>query len=637
MGAVITKLDRSFILVRPGTVENERIVALDMHEWSNAEQAYVCPNYRIVDIVEGIRRTGNQVQCPDELYVFQKRIKVGDEAILAILRAFRATGIRAEDLDYFRDHFQGQFPPYRHQLVTFQYISMLSGCAVFNEMGTGKTASVLWAIDWRLRRKEISNCLVIAPNNLMENWRREVQIHTPRLKSVVITGSRAERYKALDTIADVYLINYEGLMVLRDELKHVFGMVVLDEAHRIKDPQAVQTKLCHELFSDVLYKVIMTGTPIGNELLDLHQPMTWMYPHMFEAFGIFRSNNFTQQGSKWKPNRDVQKKIQDKVYAKAVRYRKEECLDLPPKTYITRTCEMEGPQKIAYQQMLKAFVAMIDDGLINAKNVLSQMMKLSQITSGFVRDSEGKDHVFREVAKLKALEELITDIREAHALEEKPVKVIIWARFINDIKRIGRMLNKHGEKAVLLYGATAKGGNALMIADRFRDEPKIEFLVGNPAVGGLGLNMTCAAWAIYYSNDYSWIKRSQSEDRNHRMGSEAHKNIYIVDIVTSRTIDEPVVGSLRGKKELAKMVIDIYKAGIGDAFSLLKERDEARRALQQAARNVTQIEEFINMGSDEYRGAVDLEEPECFSCHSKNIMPGEGETTVCKACGATWQ
>lgn len=632
----VSRLDRSFICVRTSSWEDERLVKQGTYEWSSSEKAFICPRPRIVEIIDTAKKEALEIaDFPEDIYRSEKMNKIAFEATLAALRAIRQTGARAEDIDYFRDHFHGKFPPYRHQLVTFQYVSLIDRCAVFNEMGTGKTASVIWAIDWRRIQKLAYTSLVIAPNNILQNWEREIALHAPHLKTVVLQGSRHERLDLLDTLADVYIMNYEGIRVIGDDLKHKFQYVILDEAHKIKDPQASQTKLISEIFDDtVRYKTVMTGTPIGNELLDLHQQMTWLDPFMFEPYHIFKAHHFHAVGGKFKPNHGVQKMIQDKTYMRAVRYKKEECLDLPPKTYIQRTCVMEGAQKTAYQQMLRAFMTAMEDGLINAKNVLSQIMKLSQITSGFIRDEQGVDHIFRKVAKLDLLQSVLEEIGP-----EK--KVVIWARFIPDIKRIGRLLNNGDkeEKAVLLYGATAKGGKALAIADRFRDDPSILYLVGNPAVGGLGLNMTVASYAVYYSNDYSWIKRSQSEDRIHRMGSEAFDQITIIDLVTEKTIDEPVVGSLINKKELARVIIDLYKTGIVDAFGLLKDKKEAEERLVAAATQMAEVNAIIDFTRQEYAGAMEMDEPECSNCHSKSIHPSatEAGVMICDTCGETWE
>lgn len=630
MSFSISRLDKNYIVVRTSTWEEERVVKTGTHEWSRSERAYICPRPRIVDLVDLARKDALPVDFDEATYKAEKMNRYAQEATLAALRAMRQTGARAEDIDYFREYFRGKFPPYRHQLVTFMYLSLIDNVGVFNEMGTGKTASVIWAYDWRRIQKQVYTGLVVAPNNILQNWEREVQAHAPHLKTVIVQGSRNDRLDCLDIMADLYFINYEGLRVVGDELKHRFQMVILDEAHKIKDPSAVQTKLTFEIFESVRFKAVMTGTPIGNELLDLHQPMTWLDPFMFEPYPIFRANHFTAYGSKWKPNRGTEKMMQEKVYQKAVRYKKEECLDLPPKTYITRTCQLEPAQKAAYQQMLKQFMMMIEDGLINAKNVLSQIMKLSQITSGFVRDENGKDHIFKKCAKLDLLETVLEEIGQGH-------KVVIWARFIPDILRIASLLNRDRERALMLYGATAKGGKALEIADRFRDDKEIDYLVGNPAVGGLGLNMTCADYAVYFSNDYSWIKRSQSEDRIHRMGSEAHTQITIMDLICEKTIDEPVVASLRDKKELARVIIDLYKAGIIDSFGMIKEKKDAEDRLVAAATNLAEIDALIDFTRPEYAGAVDLLEPSCPDCHSKNVHPAAEGLMICETCKHTWE
>lgn len=644
----ISKLDKNWLLVNAPDWNDQAIVRSGAHEWSASERCYVVPRIRIVDIVEQAKKDDmNHPQLlqeakrlgpyPEDLYRLEKMSKVAYESTLACLRMFRQTGIRAEDLPYFQKHFRGKFPPYRHQLVTFAYIDQLERCAIYNEMGTGKTASVIWSIDWNLIQKKIYSALIIAPNNILGNWEREVQIHAPRLKTVIIQGTRNHRLDLLDTLADIYIINYEGLKVIKEELKDKFQMVVLDEAHRIKDPAAVQTKIIHELFTDVHYKVAMTGTPIGNNLIDLHQLMTWIDPFMFEPFYQFRSHWFYNVGYKWFPNRQneggksTEKMMQEKVYTRAVRYRKDECLDLPPKTYIRRDCVLDPVQAVAYRQMMRAMMSAMEEGLISAKNVLSQLVKLSEITSGFIRDENGVDHVFKKCAKLDLLETIMEDeIGRGH-------KTVHWARYVPDIKRIGKMLENNDRKVLLLYGASTKKRSAYEIVEEFQNDPTVTDLVGNPAVGGLGLNMTAADYAVFYSNDYSWIKRSQAEDRIHRMGSEKHHQITIIDLVSQLvtntwTVDKLVVDSLIGKKELAHTVIDVFKAGIADSFGLFQEKREADERLAAAVKNVNEVNSLIDFTSDVYRGATSLDEPECIECGSKDVLTRDGITT-CRSCG----
>ena len=642
----ISRYDHNYILARTQDFTDEYIIKKGTHEWSNSERGWLVPRQLIVDIVEQSKKEELRSPCkpystekniilgsyPEDIYQLEKTTTIAFEANLAALRAIRQTGCRMEDIDYFRDNFCGRFEPKRHQLVTYQFIDVIEKCAIYNDMGTGKTACVIWNIDTRLKRKQIYSALVVAPNNVLQNWKEEVSIHAPRLKVAILHGTRDERLDKLESMAHIYLINYEGLRVIGDELKHRFQMVVLDEAHKIKDPGATQTKLCFKLFNDIKYMVAMTGTPIGNNLIDLHQIMTWLDPYMFEPFYIFRAAYFYNIGYRWLPKSETPKMMQEKIYRRAVRYRKDECLDLPEKTYIQRTCVLSEMQAIAYRQMLKAMMTLMEEGLITAKNVLSQIVKLSEITSGFIRDENGYDHIFAKCAKMDLLSSIIDEIGEDK-------KVVIWARYINDIKRIGKELGP--KKSLLLYGATAKGNKAFDLVEEFRCNKEKSYMIANPAVGGLGLNMTVANYAIYYSNDYSWIKRSQSEDRIHRMGSEQHENITIIDLISELTpgkptIDKTVVTALVSKKDLSYNIIDLFKSEIIGSFGIIQERINAEGQLASATKNIADLQALINFSLPQFQGAFSIEEPACPDCHSKSVNHNAGGM-ICADCGSVWE
>jgi len=230
------------------------------------------------------------------------------------------------------------------------------------------------------------------------------------------------------------------------------------------------------------------------------------------------------------------------------RVRKEDCLDLPDKVYTRRTVELTPEQKKLYEQMKSMALAIVegeDGGLISAPTVLTQILRLQQVCSGFAKLEDGR---MVEVPTNK-LNELMS------ALQEIDGKVIIWGNFTHDLELIQKALAKeYGEDSVeLFYGATPADDRQLIV-ERFQDPANpLRFFVGQPRTGGYGLTLTEAKTVIYYSNGYDLEVRLQSEDRAHRIG-QTNKVTYI-DIVAENTVDEKVIRALRDKIDISSRVL----------------------------------------------------------------------------------
>jgi len=227
------------------------------------------------------------------------------------------------------------------------------------------------------------------------------------------------------------------------------------------------------------------------------------------------------------------------------RVRKEDCLDLPDKVYTKRTVELTPEQRVAYDTMKAAALAIIEGSVVSAPTVSTQILRLQQVCSGFVNMDDGTT---KQVPTNK-LPELMD------ALEEIDGKVIIWANFTHDILAIQAELAKvYGQDSVATFYGDTKSEERQLIVERFQDKNNpLRFFVGQPRTGGYGLTLTEAKTVIYYSNGYDLEVRLQSEDRAHRIG-QTNKVTYI-DIVAEGTIDEKVLQALRGKIDIATTIL----------------------------------------------------------------------------------
>jgi SNF2 family DNA or RNA helicase len=236
--------------------------------------------------------------------------------------------------------------------------------------------------------------------------------------------------------------------------------------------------------------------------------------------------------------------LSDKVKSFSYRVLKEDCLDLPPKNFIKRHVTLTPDQKKVYQQMKKEAIATLNGKVTSTMTVLTQLMRLHQITCGHFTADDGST----QSVESNRLNELMS------VLEETEGKAIIWANYQLSVSEIiQRIIKEYGEDSyVHYYGLTSQEDRQDFIR-KFQNDPKCRFLVGTPQTGGYGITLTQANTVIYYSNGYDLEKRLQSEDRAHRIGQK--KTVTYVDLICEDTVDEKIVKALRGKINIASEVL----------------------------------------------------------------------------------
>jgi len=238
--------------------------------------------------------------------------------------------------------------------------------------------------------------------------------------------------------------------------------------------------------------------------------------------------------------------LNEKLERFSSRVLKEDCLDLPPKIYLRREVPLTEEQEKAYVQMKKLALAQLDTGeLASTASVLTQIMRLQQIVSGFLRLDDGQ---LREL-KSNRIGELMDVIDESQG------KIIIWATWTADIKRImAELSKKFGEDSCAAYFGETLQEERQRIVERFQDPSSpLRFFVGQPKTGGYGITLTEAKNVVYYSNSYDLEIRLQSEDRAHRIGQES--KVTYIDMVSPKTIDERVLQALKDKVNIAEKVL----------------------------------------------------------------------------------
>tara|TARA_B100000963_G_scaffold216300_1_gene188661 strand:+ start:773 stop:2209 length:1437 start_codon:yes stop_codon:yes gene_type:complete len=460
--------------------------------------------------------------------------------------------------------------PFKHQLKALEKSWSKETWAWFMEMGTGKTKVCIDNIAMLYDRGKIKSALVIAPNGIKRNWRKELSVHMPDhveyMDAVWVASPKKKEQTELMNICQisdklqVLIMNIEalstgrGLDFARSFLLPGASLMVIDESTTIKNHAARRTKNIMKIANLAKYRRIMTGSPVTKSPLDLFSQVEFLGPWLLEQsnFYAFRARYaIIQQRSVGSHSFQHVLGYQrlDELTAIlrefSTRILKDDCLDLPEKLYTKRTVAMTLEQLKAYVEMKRAAITFFEDNPMTAASVLTQMTRLHQITCGHVKTDDG------EVRPLKnnRIKELL------QVLEETDGKVIIWAVYRHDIQTIEKEIaNEYGKETVASYYGDTKDSIRQSIVDDFMDNnSKLRFFVGNPKTGGYGLTLTSSHTVVYYSNDYSLEVRMQSEDRAHRIGQK--DKVTYVDLIAEGTIDEKIVKALNSKIDLASKVM----------------------------------------------------------------------------------
>jgi SNF2 family DNA or RNA helicase len=330
-------------------------------------------------------------------------------------------------------------------------------------------------------------------------------------------------------------------------------LMAIDESTTIKNQAAKRTKNIIDLGKFAKYRRIMTGSPITKNPLDLFSQCEFLDPWLlnFDSFYAFR-NRYAKMKTMHLHGRSIQivdvfqnlGELSDKVKGFSYRVLKEDCLDLPPKNFIKRHVALTPDQKRIYEQMKKEAMAILNGKVTTTMTVLTQLMRLHQITCGHFTADDGST----QAVESNRLNELMS------ILEEIDGKAIIWANYQLSVGEIvQRIIKEYGKDSyVHYYGLTSQEDRQDNIR-KFQNDPKCRFLIGTPQTGGYGITLTQANTVIYYSNGYDLEKRLQSEDRAHRIGQK--KTVTYIDLIAEDTVDEKIVKALREKINIASEVM----------------------------------------------------------------------------------
>lgn len=438
------------------------------------------------------------------------------------------------------------------------------GFGLLYEMGCGKTLTAIAVMGSLFNEKLLRRALIIAPASVCSVWPRELERYADfPFECVHLTGNAPRRRAMLRSLAEaddsalrVAVINYEGTWRIPDRVRDFNpGLVICDESHRIKQSSARQSKYIHTLGDHADYRMILTGTPIQNNPLDFFSQYRFLDKSVFgTSFLRFRSR-YAIMGGYAVNGRAVQvigyrnlSELSEKAYACADRVTKAECLDLPPQTFETRNVELTETGRSLYEQLRQQSVAWLGEHPATAQNVLSRLLLLQRLTGGFIRPDDAESSQLVDSSKLDALNDILVDLNESGE------KCVVFVRFLDELFAISEQLEKNGICFVRIYGDVPQQERGELV-ERFQHDPDTRVFLAQIDTAGLGITLTAARVAVFYSPTWNYASYQQALARTHRIGVQ-HDECHYIHLICPGTVDEDVMSALEDKKSLADYVVD---------------------------------------------------------------------------------
>jgi SNF2 family DNA or RNA helicase len=471
-------------------------------------------------------------------------------------RVLRNLGINSPSpIRYFYD-WPSRYPaPFDHQITTAEFFTLYNRAICLNDMGLGKSLSALWAADYLMRLGVIQKGIIVCPKSTMDSvWLDEIQKHfLGKRTAVVLHGTKDRRLKLLAQKADFYIINHDGLKVIKDELakRTDINLWLYDEASAVRNPQSDRHKQFAKMVRPTDWMWLMTGTPCPKEPTDVWGLAKLLgskkIPHYYSAFKNQLMQQITQY--KWVPKPGAFEQAYE-VLSPSIRFKKSDCLDLPPVTFTTLMAEMSSAQKQAYEAMRRELVADIGGAQITAAHAATKMQKLLQISLGLVLDEYGEGYSLDATDRLKVCSELIDDSQN---------NAIVFVPYTKTLDMVAAHLRAQGNHVEVVDGRTSKNERR-RIFDEFQNQPGRRVLVAHPATTAHGLTLTRADLTIWYGpiTDLEIF-----EQANNRMDRPGQKNNMTVACIAANALELELYSALKGKQAMQNTILAMFKSELG--------------------------------------------------------------------------
>lgn len=443
-----------------------------------------------------------------------------------------------------------------------------AGFGLLFEMGCGKTLTAIAIMGALYCQHKITRVLVVAPSSVCSVWPHDLAAFAAFPYEVrVLLGEKKQRLEVLHSLTDypntanrllVAVINYEATHregIFEALEGYAADLIVCDESQRIKNPRAAQSRAVQMLGDRAACRLILSGTPVQNSVIDLYSQYRFLDPGVFGAnFYAFR-NRYCQMGG-YGGHEVVGFQQMDELVRKehsiALRVTKAECLDLPGQTFVRRYVQLEPAARRPYAQIARASCAELENGEhVTASIVLTKLLRLMQLTGGFVQADGGDRPQQAGSAKLDALADILEDY-----VQEAGQKLVVFARFRPEIAAICQLLEQRGIRYGRIDGEVPMDQRGAIV-ETFQQDPGVKVFVAQIQTAGLGITLHAASAAVFYSLDFNYANYAQALARIHRIG-QAQPVTYI-HLLAEHTVDEQVLDALERKEDLARTIVDGWK------------------------------------------------------------------------------
>ena len=443
----------------------------------------------------------------------------------------------------------GKHAPFEHQKTTSGFLTLNKKAFCFNEQGTGKTASAIWAADFLMNEGRVNRVLVICPLSIMESaWRDDLFTFAMHRTVDVAYGAAEKRRKIIGGGAEFVIINYDGVEIVADAIANGgFDLIIIDEATHYKNPQTKRWKVLNKLMTPQTWLWMMTGTPAAQSPLDAFGLAKLVNPDSVPKFqGSFRDQVMQKiTNFKWVPKESATDTVYQALQP-AIRFTKDECLDLPDMVYVKREVELTRQQKKYYKELKEKMVMQAGGEQITAANAAVNMNKLLQISAGAVYTDDGDSLAFDIRHRYKVLREVI---------DESSKKVLIFVPFKHVIDLLTEKLIQDGIPTEVIRGDVS-APKRTEIFKRFQTTNLPQVLVIQPQAAAHGVTLTAANTVVWWGPTSSLEIYAQANARVHRSGQD-HK-CTVVQLQGSFA-EKRVYALLDNRIDTHTKMIDLYK------------------------------------------------------------------------------
>lgn len=448
----------------------------------------------------------------------------------------------------------GKFQPYNHQRDTSSFLTLNKKAFCFNEQGTGKTASVIWGADYLMKLGIIKRVLVICPLSIMKSaWQEDLFKFAMHRSCSVAHGAADTRKKIINAGSEFVIINFDGVAVVEEEIKKGgFDLIVVDEANAYKNPQTNRWKILKRITTKPEWLWMLTGTPAAQSPVDAFGLAKLVNPDKTpKYFGQFRDQVMYKISQfKWIPKSNA-KDVVHKVLQPAIRFEKDQCLDLPDVTYVERDAPLTPQQKKYYAKLKKSMVMEAGGEQVSAVNAATNLNKLLQISGGAVYSDEKEVIEFDVSNRIKVILE---------AIEESSHKVLIFVPFTHTIELLKDQLEKNKITCAVINGGVSLNKRSERIT-KFQTEEDPRVLIIQPQAASHGLTLTAANTIIWYAPVTSVETYLQANARIDRPGQ---KNAMTIVHIQGSEVENRLYSMLRSKIGNHSQIIDLYRQEISE-------------------------------------------------------------------------